>query len=145
MRKLDRKLFRDLLRMKMQLAAVGGVLAFVEARKGKLRLVAVDARTGRTRWSSMVSTGLVGYGASPWIVVSGRTIVYPAPGSDEQETIRVAAIDPAASMSEEEILAQLVDLARKHPQIIRKLQAQIGPNGAVQTGKDDDHEVSKVA
>ena len=59
--------------------------------------------------------------------------------------VEQTVIDPAASMSEEEILAQLVDLARKHPQIIRKLQAQIGPNGAVQTGKDDDHEVSKVA
>ena len=59
--------------------------------------------------------------------------------------VEQTVIDPSASMSEEEILAQLVDLARKHPQIIRKLQAQIGPNGAVQTGKDDDHEVSKVA
>jgi len=59
--------------------------------------------------------------------------------------VEQTVIDPAASMSEEEILAQLVDLARKHPQIIRKLQAQIGPNGAVQTGKDDDHETSKVA
>ena len=59
--------------------------------------------------------------------------------------VEQTVIDPAASMSEEEILAQLVDLARKHPQIIRKLQAQIGPNGAVQTGKDDDHDASKVA
>ena len=59
--------------------------------------------------------------------------------------VEQTVIDPAASMSEEEILAQLVDLARKHPQIVRKLQAQIGPNGAVQTGKDDDHETSKVA
>ena len=59
--------------------------------------------------------------------------------------VEQTVIDPSASMSEEEILAQLVDLARKHPQIIRKLQAQIGPNGAVQTGKDDDHDASKVA
>ena len=59
--------------------------------------------------------------------------------------VEQTVIDPAASMSKEEILAQLVDLARKHPQIVRKLQAQIGPNGAVQTGKDDDHETSKVA
>jgi hypothetical protein len=59
--------------------------------------------------------------------------------------VEQTVIDPASALSEEEILAQLVDLARKHPQIIRKLQAQIGPNGAVQTGKDDDHEVSKVA
>ena len=58
--------------------------------------------------------------------------------------VEQTVIDPASALSEEEILAQLVDLARKHPQIIRKLQAQIGPNGAVQTGKDDDHEVSKV-
>ena len=59
--------------------------------------------------------------------------------------VEQTVIDPASALSEEEILAQLVDLARKHPQIIRKLQAQIGPNGAVQTGKDDDHDASKVA
>lgn len=59
--------------------------------------------------------------------------------------VEQTVIDPASALSEEEILAQLVDLARKHPQIIRKLQAQIGPNGAVQTGKDDDHAASKVA
>ncbi len=58
--------------------------------------------------------------------------------------VEQTVIDPASALSEEEILAQLVDLARKHPQIIRKLQAQIGPNGAVQTGKDGDHEASKV-
>ena len=59
--------------------------------------------------------------------------------------VEQTVIDPASALSEEEILAQLMDLARKHPQIVRKLQAQIGPNGAVQTGKDDDHETSKVA
>jgi hypothetical protein len=48
-------------------------------------------------------------------------------------------------MSEEEILAQLVDLARKHPQIIRKLQAQMTPVIAAQQSDSDEGEAKQVA
>ena len=59
--------------------------------------------------------------------------------------VEQTVIDPAASMSEEEILAQLVDLARKHPQIIRKLQAQMTPVIAAQQGNAGEGEAKHVA
>ena len=59
--------------------------------------------------------------------------------------VEQTVIDPAASMSEEEILAQLVDLARKHPQIIRKLQAQMTPVIAAQQGDAGEGEAKHVA
>ena len=59
--------------------------------------------------------------------------------------VEQTVIDPAASMSEEEILAQLMDLARKHPQIVRKLQAQMTPVIAAQQGDADEGEAKHVA
>ena len=59
--------------------------------------------------------------------------------------VEQTVIDPASALSEEEILAQLVDLARKHPQIIRKLQAQMTPVIAAQQGDSDEGEAKHVA
>jgi len=59
--------------------------------------------------------------------------------------VEQTVIDPAASMSEAEILAQLMDLARKHPQIIRKLQAQMTPVIAAQQGDAGEGEAKHVA
>ena len=59
--------------------------------------------------------------------------------------VEQTVIDPAASMSEAEILAQLMDLARKHPQIIRKLAAQMTPVIAAQQGDAGEGEAKHVA
>ena len=59
--------------------------------------------------------------------------------------VEQTVIDPAASMSEAEILAQLMDLARKHPQIVRKLQAQMTPVIAAQQGDAGEGEAKHVA
>jgi len=59
--------------------------------------------------------------------------------------VEQTVIDPASALSEEEILAQLVDLARKHPQIIRKLQAQMTPVIAAQQGDAGEGEAKHVA
>lgn len=39
-------------------------------------------------------------------------------------------IDPAASMSESEILAQMADLAKKYPHILRQVMVSLGPKAA---------------
>ena len=59
--------------------------------------------------------------------------------------VEQTVIDPASALSEEEILAQLVDLARKHPQIVRKLQAQMTPVIAAQQGDAGEGEAKHVA
>lgn len=59
--------------------------------------------------------------------------------------VEQTVIDPASALSEEEILAQLVDLARKHPQIIRKLAAQMTPVIAAQQGDAGEGEAKHVA
>lgn len=39
-------------------------------------------------------------------------------------------IDPAASMSEAEIVAQMTDLAKKYPHILRQVSLNLGPKDA---------------
>lgn len=44
--------------------------------------------------------------------------------------VEQTTLDPSASLSEEQIIAQMTDIALKHPQVIRALMAKLGPSSA---------------
>jgi outer membrane protein assembly factor BamB len=59
-----------------QPAAISGRVVVLAARAGRLWLLGLDARTGKTRWSQPASTGENAPGQPPLFAVAGNRILY---------------------------------------------------------------------
>jgi outer membrane protein assembly factor BamB len=70
------------LRPVSQPAAVGGRLVVYVARRDGLGIVALDARTGSTAWSSKASPSGNARGTAPGLAVVGKRVVFFAPTAD---------------------------------------------------------------
>lgn len=62
-------------------------------------------------------------------------------------SVEQTVLDPASSMTEDQIIAQMTEIALKHPHLIRQLNAKLGPapDVAVQSGKSDATDADKAA
>ena len=58
-----------------QPAPVDGALVFYAAQNGGIRVVSLDARTGKTLWSGTASTGSAPPGEPPLLTVVGDHVV----------------------------------------------------------------------
>jgi hypothetical protein len=76
-----------------QPVSVGGKFIFYNGSQGRLHVIALDARTGRTAWSLLASISDVTPGVAPSLDVSGLRVIALLSRSAKPPAAVVAAID----------------------------------------------------